>query len=181
MSDLAQDNDSALLRLMQLVSPALPVGAYAYSQGMEYAVHAAWLHDEGTVSEWILDLLQQSLARVDVPMLARLYRAWMNDDDEAVLYWSAYLRACRESRELQEEESQMGRALARLLRDLNIAAAEPWINHPASGFAVMFSMGGEPGGGRDQAGAPGADCGAAHPVASERGDPCCSEPGLGRA
>ena len=135
-----QTDDSALLRLMQLVSPALPVGAYAYSQGMEYAVYAAWLRDEQSVAEWILGLLQQPLARVDVPVLARLYRGWMSDDDEAVLYWSAYLQACRESRELQEEDSQMGRALARLLHDLNIAGAEPWINHPASGFAVMFSL-----------------------------------------
>ena len=135
-----QTDDSALLRLMQLVSPALPVGAYAYSQGMEYAVYAAWLRDEQSVAEWILGLLQQPLARVDVPVLARLYRGWMSDDDEAVLYWSAYLQACRESRELQEEDSQMGRALARLLRDLNIAGAAPWVNHPDSGFAVMFSL-----------------------------------------
>jgi len=140
MIDITLENDSALLRLMQLVSPALPVGAYAYSQGMEYAVHAAWLRDENTVSEWILGLLQQSMARVDVPVLARLYRAWMRDDGEAVLYWSAYLRACRESRELQEEDSQMGKALARLLHDLNVAGVEPWITHPACGFALTFSL-----------------------------------------
>jgi urease accessory protein len=140
MIEAAQEDGAALLRLMQLVSPALPVGAYAYSQGMEYAVHAAWLRDEESAAVWILGVVRHLLARVDVPVLARLYRAWMTDDEAALLYWSGYLRACRESRELQEEDSQMGKALARLLRDLNMAEAEPWIEHPAAGYAVLFSL-----------------------------------------
>jgi urease accessory protein len=140
MIEVARDDGSALLRLMQLVSPALPVGAYAYSQGMEHAVDAGWLRDEESLGVWILGLLQHLLARVDVPVLARLYRAWLVSDEESLLYWSAYLRACRESRELQEEDSQMGKALARLLRDLNMAEAAPWVEHPASGFAVLFSL-----------------------------------------
>lgn len=140
MIDAVQDDGSALLRLMQLVSPALPVGAYAYSQGMEYAVDAAWLRDEEAVTAWILGLLQHLLGRVDVPVLVRLHRAWMANDEEALLYWSGYLRACRESRELQEEDSQLGRALARLLRDLNMAEAAPWIEHPDAGFAVLFAL-----------------------------------------
>ena len=140
MIDAARDDDTALLRLMQLVSPALPVGAYAYSQGMEYAVHATWLRDEASVDDWILGLLRQVLSRVDVPVLARLYRAWSEDDEEALSYWSAYLRACRESRELQEEDRQLGRALARLLRDLNVTEAAPWVDHPSAGFAVLFAL-----------------------------------------
>ena len=140
MIDAARHDDAALLRLMQLVSPALPVGAYAYSQGMEYAVHAAWLRDEESVDAWILGLLQQLLSRVDVPVLARLYRAWQAHDEAALSYWSGYLRACRESRELQEEDRQLGRALARLLRDLNMAEAAPWIDRPAAGFAVLFAL-----------------------------------------
>jgi len=125
---------------MQLVSPALPVGAYAYSQGMEYAVHAGWLHDEASVDNWVLGLMRQLLSRVDVPVFARLYRAWLADDQEALWYWSSYLRACRESRELQEEDRQLGRALARLLRDLGIEEAAAWIAHPAAGFAVPFAL-----------------------------------------
>jgi len=141
MIEAEQDNNSvALLRLMQLVSPALPVGAYAYSQGMEYAVDAGWLRDEEAVAGWVLGVLQHLLGRVDVPVLARLHRAWTANDEEAVVYWSGYLRACRESRELQEEDRQLGRALARLLRDLDLAEATPWVGHPDAGFAVMFSL-----------------------------------------
>lgn len=140
MIDAVRSDGSALLRLMQLVSPTLPVGAYAYSQGLEYAVHAAWVCDEETTDTWILGLLQHLMARVDVPVLVRLYRAWMMNDKVALLYWSSYLRACRESRELQEEDRQLGRALARLLRDLNMADAEAWIEHPVTTLAVVFSL-----------------------------------------
>jgi urease accessory protein len=140
MIDTTQNDGSALLRLMQLVSPALPIGAYAYSQGMEYAVHVAWLHDEATVEEWIIGLLQGPMSRVDVPVLARLYAAWQAQDDEALAYWSAFLHACRESRELQAEDRHMGMALARLLRDLGMEEAAAWRNHPHATFAVLFSL-----------------------------------------
>jgi urease accessory protein len=140
MIEAMQDDGAALLRLLQLVSPALPVGAYAYSQGLEYAVDAAWLRDEAAVAEWILGVLELLLGRVDVPVLARLYRAWQVNDEAALTYWSAYLRASRESRELQEEDRHLGMALARLLRDLDMAEAAPWVAHSDTGFAVVFAL-----------------------------------------
>lgn len=143
MTDAVEDGSPTLLRLMQLVSPILPVGAYAYSQGMEYAVHAAWLNDEESVASWILGLLDHVLARVDVPILARFYRGWTLTDENSLQYWSGYLSACRESRELQHEDRQLGQALARLLCDLGIQEAAPWINHSDAAFAVLFSLAAE--------------------------------------
>jgi urease accessory protein len=140
MIDADTDGGAALPRLLQLASPALPVGAYAYSQGMEYAVHAGWLRDEESAAGWILGLLHHLIGRVDVPVLARLYRAWKANDEQALQYWCGYLRACRESRELQEEDRQLGGALARLLRDLGIEEAAPWMAHPTVGFAVPFTL-----------------------------------------
>ena len=140
MIDSQQGEGAALLRLMQLVSPALPVGAYAYSQGMEHGVHAGWLRDEDSAGEWIVGLLRQPLGHIDVPVLARLYAAWRGGEDGALLHWSAYLRASRESRELQEENRQLGMALARLLRDLGVNAAASWIQHPHVGLAILFSL-----------------------------------------
>ena len=140
MTDAVEDDSPTLLRLMQLVSPVLPVGAYAYSQGMEYAVHADWLHDEESAALWILGLLDHLLARVDVPLLARFYRSWTLNDENALQYWSGFLSACRESRELQDEDRQLGQALARLLRDLGIQEAAPWIKHHDAAFAVLFTL-----------------------------------------
>ncbi len=50
-----------MLRLCHLVSPALPLGAYAYSQGLEYAVHAGWVRDEATTLEWLQGLSRSGL------------------------------------------------------------------------------------------------------------------------
>ena len=131
---------TALLRLLQLSSPSLPIGAFAYSQGLEYAVHARWVDDEDTARDWIVGLLRNALARLDVPLLARLYSAWNERDDEALHYWSAYLHASREARELQEEDGHLGAALARLLRDLDLTQAAPWVRHPHAGYAVLFAL-----------------------------------------
>ena len=140
MINTLRDNDSSLLRLMQLVSPALPIGAYAYSQGMEYAVHAAWLHDEISAEAWIIGLLQHPLSRLDVPVFARFHAAWDANDSDGVRYWSAFLNACRESRELQEEDRRLGAALARLLHDLGVSEAAPWINDPCASLAALFAL-----------------------------------------
>lgn len=129
-----------LLRLMQLVSPTLPVGAYAYSQGLESAVELGWVNDEGSARDWILGLLGHSQARLDAPVLARLHRAWRNHDEAAVGRWTRWLYASRETRELQQEDRHLGQALARLLSDLGIAEAGPWRGAERVCFATPFAL-----------------------------------------
>src|ERR1700681_3903474 len=94
----ASDRDpQALLRLCHLVSPALPVGAYAYSQGLEYAVHAGWVHDEATTLDWLQGLSRCAIGTLDLPVLWRLHRAWSAPDPADVRHWSAQLMAARET------------------------------------------------------------------------------------
>lgn len=130
----------ALLRLLQLCSPALPVGAYAYSQGLEYAVERGWVRDERSAGAWILGLLGHTLRRLDLPVFARLYGAWRESDLDAVRRWNARLYASREAAELQREDWHLGTALARLLSDLRLEEAEPWRNAPRVCFATLFSL-----------------------------------------
>lgn len=132
--------ETALLRLLQLVSPALPVGAYAYSQGLETAVAQAWINDEASAAQWIGGLLRHPLGLLDAPVLVRLYRAWTDQDVERVKYWNDYLYAARESGELQQEDRHLGTALARLLADLDLAEASSWRNAPRVCFATLFSL-----------------------------------------
>ncbi len=129
-----------LLRLLQLVSPALPVGAYAYSQGLEQAVARGWVHDEASTGDWLLGLLTHPLTYQDLPAFTRLYRAWLTPDQETVRYWNAWLYACREVAELQREDRHLGTALARLLTDLGIAAAIPWRQAGRVCFATLFAL-----------------------------------------
>ena len=114
---------SSLPRLLQLCSPSLPVGAYAYSQGLECAVERGWVRDEASAGDWILGLLNHGLRNLDLPVLARLYRAWRAADPNAARRWNAWLYASREAAELQREDHHLGTALARLLTDLGIAEA----------------------------------------------------------
>jgi len=129
----------ALLRLCHLVSPALPVGAYAYSQGLEYAVHADWVHDEASTLDWLSGLSHHALGTLDLPLLLRLQRAWLAGDLSAVRAWSAQLIAARETAELRAEELHLGRALARVLVELEIGEAADW-QQAAPAFATMFSL-----------------------------------------
>jgi urease accessory protein len=129
----------ALLRLCHLVSPALPVGAYAYSQGLEYAVHAGWVHDEASTLDWLSGLAHHAIGTLDLPLLLRLQRAWLANDLSSVRAWSAHLIAARETAELRAEELHLGRALARVLVEMEIGEAADW-QQAAPAFATMFSL-----------------------------------------
>jgi urease accessory protein len=135
----SERDPQALLRLCHLVSPALPVGAYAYSQGLEYAVHAGWVHDEASTLDWLAGVSSSALGTLDLPILLRLYRAWSAADLTAVRYWSAQLIAARETSELRAEELHLGRSLARVLVQLELGEAGEW-QQAAPAFATLFSL-----------------------------------------
>lgn len=130
-----------ILRLLQLCSPALPTGAFAYSQGLEFAVSAGWVNDKRSASDWIQGLLKNSLANLDVPVLFRLHQAWSTNDIKNIHYWNDFLYASRDSAELQAEERQLSQALARLLIDLGILEAVRWREQSKSCFLSMFALG----------------------------------------
>ena len=129
----------ALLRLCMLVSPALPVGAYAYSQGLEYAVESGWVRDEPSTLEWLEGLSRHSVGTLDLPILLRLHRAWDGGDTASIERWNARLIAGRETAELRAEELHLGRALARVLASLGIPEASEWLE-AAPAFCTMFSL-----------------------------------------
>jgi urease accessory protein len=118
------DNQLALLRLLQLSSPSLPIGAFTYSAGLEWAVEAGWVTDEDSLTDWLIGLLQDNVAFLDLPLLSRCYDAVVEDDWDSLLGWVVMLLAGRETSELRSEERHRGRALASLLVELKIPGAE---------------------------------------------------------
>lgn len=119
----------SLTRLLQLASPALPVGAYTYSQGLEWAVEAGTVTNEATALTWIADQLEWNLGRFEAPLLAGM----MAGDDLAAL--DARYLASRETAELRAETLQMGHSLRRLIDDLALPLAVP----PGPTFACVWS------------------------------------------
>ncbi|ANY87419.1 MULTISPECIES: urease accessory protein UreF [Pseudomonas] len=120
------NHDLALLRLLQLASPGLPVGGFTYSQGLEWAVEAGWVRDIATFAAWQREQVHDTLGYLDWPVLARLYHACQVDDADAFAHWSRFVLANRETAELRLEEQQRGSALARLLDGWQLGQAPAW-------------------------------------------------------
>lgn len=115
----------ALTRLLQLASPALPVGAFSYSQGLEWAVEAGTVTDEVSALRWIGDQLQWNLGGYEAPLLARMLAAHKVGADETVKELDTRYLASRESAELRAETLQMGYSLRKLIFDLALPIAVP--------------------------------------------------------
>lgn len=129
-----------LLHLLHMVSPALPIGAYAYSQGLESAIEQGWLNNESEIEEWLGQVLCEGVAKLDAPVLLRCHRALLLQDWLAVARWNNWILACRETRELLLEDQQLGIALQRLLLSLGAADADhsAFGNKPA--FVSQFAL-----------------------------------------
>ncbi|WP_425348100.1 urease accessory protein UreF [Vreelandella aquamarina] len=132
------NDDLALLGLMQLVSPALPIGAFAFSQGLESAFELGWVSDEASLAEWLEGVLEDGLTRCELPVIARLYDALNEGDSAAVAEWDAWLAATRETAELAAEESRLGASLARLLGSLSLLPEKEWLPDQA-GYVTLFA------------------------------------------
>lgn len=129
-------------RLWQLISPTLPVGAFSYSQGLEYIIEMRVVRDELTALEWLRDLLSHSLAVLDLPILLRVHRAWSVGDEIGVKRSSRMLEARRESAELRFEDMSIGGALTQLLANLGEPLPVERRLPFASAFAVACVNGG---------------------------------------
>jgi urease accessory protein len=111
-------NSQALLRLLQLVSPALPVGAYSYSEGLETLVQAGAIANGAALEHWLTQELQHGAIRLEAAVVARIYTAAVQQDFSALHNWNQWLSAFRETAEMRQQSWQMGRSLVRLLQAL---------------------------------------------------------------
>ncbi|MBV8350900.1 MAG: urease accessory protein UreF [Verrucomicrobia bacterium] len=121
-----------LIALLHLASPALPIGAYSYSQGLEAAIDAQLVHDAESARAWIQSGLEQVLVVNELPTLSIIYRAWETASFCEVERLNAWFLASRESLELRQETEQMGWSLAQL------ALALRW--HDERRQAVLSSL-----------------------------------------
>jgi len=115
---------ASLLQLMWLASPALPVGGFSYSEGLEAAVDSGLAATESSASDWLLDQLHLSLARADLPVLAEAMGAWRSGDAAYVRELNDWFLQTRESHELRAQTEQMGRSLLEWLRQHNTASTQ---------------------------------------------------------
>lgn len=129
----------SLIRLLHLASPTLPVGAYTYSQGLEWAVECGDARDEASALAWIGACLEQGLARFEAVYLAHMLRAWRDRDTARLAELDAEFLASRESAELRAETLQMGHSLAKLARDLPEFQDLPLAGFQTPSFPLAWS------------------------------------------
>ena len=144
-----------LLRLMWLASPALPVGGFSYSEGLEAAVEAGKVTQEAQAAEWLVDQLHLGLARSDLPLTAQAFAAWggdgpdtlsdrsLGDRVEALNQW---VLTTRETTEFRLQTEQMGRSLVQWLQH-GECAGDPRVARcaaltPAPTWPVAYALAG---------------------------------------
>lgn len=108
---------TGLLQLMWLASPALPVGGFSYSEGLEAAVEAGAVTGEASAAAWLSDQLRLALARSDLAVVARAHRAWSRGDAASVAELNGWVATTRETAELRRQTFQMGRSMHDWLRN----------------------------------------------------------------
>ena len=106
-----------LLRLLQLASPALPVGGFSYSEGIEAAVAHQWVHDEATAQSWLIDHLHLVQSRSELPVMAQAIPAWQQHDAPKLKQLNDWVMQTRETFEMRLQTEQMGRSLLIWLRN----------------------------------------------------------------
>jgi len=142
---------AALLQLIWLASPALPVGGFSYSEGLEPAIDAGLVHDEASTARWLGDQLALTLQRADGPLLAAAMAAWAAHDAPRAAALNAWALQTRETREFRQQAEQMGRSLTDWLRqrwpaDPRVAQLAAFAPAPAwpLAFALAAVTGGAP-------------------------------------
>ena len=142
--------DAALLQLIWLASPALPIGGFSYSEGLEAAVDRGLVHDEASAGAWLVDQLHLSLSRCDLAVIAQAINAWRAEDLARVAELNAWVLQTRETTELRQQTEQMGRSLVEWLRtvrpELVEGLAAPWAStgsartEPSLAYPVAFAL-----------------------------------------
>ena len=131
-----------LVRLMHLSSVSLPVGGFAFSHGLEYAIETGWIRKAAQVAEWTREQLHLGLCSTDVPVLKRVMEACelvnKGQQEARLRELNNLILACRETKELRLTDTAMGEALVRLMNSLELE--QPFESSEDVSFVVLFGV-----------------------------------------
>jgi len=139
----SQLTDSKLLTLLQLSSPALPIGAYSYSEGVETLATQGTIATRADLLHWLTQELNSGSIRLETAILRWSYVAANQADSEELNRWNQWLSALRETSEMRSQSWQMGRSLLRLFADLEPDLTQQLPDLARQGncnFAIAYSL-----------------------------------------
>ena len=136
---------STFLQLMWLASPALPIGGFSYSEGLEAAVNAALVTNEAQAGDWLVDQLHLTQSRGDMAVIAQAIPAWADHHVHRLAQLNDWVLATRESSELRLQTEQMGRSLGEWLKnrhagDSTILAQVQWLAAHNASYPLAFAL-----------------------------------------
>lgn len=138
-------SSGSFLQLMWLASPALPIGGFSYSEGLEAAVNAALVATETEASDWLHHQLHLTQSRGDMAAIAQAFPAWACNDTARLAQLNDWVRHTRESSELRLQTEQMGRSLVEWLKNRYAAdtAAQTqvqWLAAQDASYPMAFAL-----------------------------------------
>lgn len=136
-ADSLTESTTALFQLLRFSSPSLPIGGFAWSQGLEAAIELGWLQNVEDLHAWLRAGLEQNFARQELPLLLRMRNAEGQDE---IADWNGRSLAMRETAELRLEDVQTGRALMRLSLSLGMDVAGTWPPQEDIGYLAAFAL-----------------------------------------
>jgi urease accessory protein len=107
---MSMADHTALFRLMTWLSPAFPIGAFAYSSGLEWAIEAGNITDAPSLQNWLATLLQEGQGFNDGVCLAETARAIVRNDDALLATVAELAAALAPTRERHLEATTQGEA-----------------------------------------------------------------------
>ncbi len=133
--------DSNFLSILQLASPALPVGAYSYSEGLETLVENDAIANQKSLKHWLAAELGYGAIRLEAAVMLRAEKSAKLGDVETLCHWNMWLSAARETQELRASSWQMGRSLMQLLGKLQpeIMPLVNVVGNPCN-YAIAFGI-----------------------------------------
>jgi urease accessory protein len=129
----------ALIHLLQLASAGLPVGAYSYSEGLEFLSDRRIVNHSSALYDWLTQELSYGAIRLEAAVLVRAYRAAEAKQISAIQDWNLWLSAAKETAELRQQSWQMGQSLVRLCLHLQPAGLLSQCQSPCN-FAIAFAL-----------------------------------------
>lgn len=135
-------NNDSLFHLLQLASPALPVGAYSYSEGLEALVELGKVTSPETLAQWLTQELRWGAVRLEAAVMIRAYEEVHGQDFDGVILWNGWLTAARDTEELRQQSLQMGRSLLKLLLDLHPELGHGYepLQKEGCNFAIAYAI-----------------------------------------
>ncbi len=135
----------SFLQLMWLASPALPIGGFSYSEGLEAAINAALVTTEAEAAGWLVQQLHLTQSRGDMAVIAQAMPAWKSTDLARIASLNQWVRVTRETSELRLQTEQMGRSLTEWLKnryadDTTLLAPIRWLAAQDASYPIAFSF-----------------------------------------